>query len=171
MISTDQNLQAFLVYIHAQSSSIHERLNQNWIADISEANDSHIKEYLELWCNIVAKGDWGKFKQRLAFDNLTIEKISSVLGAQGKYPANTPFPSWINTLKQIIETASQLEFSQIPDNILNSVAIPFEPIYFPFCQVAWNQFNQLVNYDLNLLSEKAQLVLQKQLINQLACIC
>lgn len=168
-MSLNNNLRKSLENIYYKSSTIYERLNNNWIPDNSEISDAQIQENLEFWCQIVAKGEQKKFKQRLAFEGWNLENISSILG-EGSYPLNTSFPEWVNILEEIIKKALDLDFSQLPDSVINSTQIPFEPIYTPFIQVAWNRLNQKIHCDLKLLSNDCLITLEKQLINQIAYI-
>ncbi|WPF89941.1 type 2 lanthipeptide synthetase LanM family protein [Cyanobacterium aponinum AL20118] len=166
----NHHLETTLSFIQNQASSINERLTYHWIPNISNSCQSQVEENLTLWCHIVAKGNKEKFKQRLAFEGFTLDKISLIL-AEGNFSPDTPLPEWLITLKKVIQKAENLELSQLPENIVNSTKIPFEPIYTPFIQVAWDKLRQRTKSNLDLLNNDSLVVLEQQLINQLAYLC
>ncbi|WP_330204442.1 type 2 lanthipeptide synthetase LanM family protein [Cyanobacterium sp. Dongsha4] len=163
-------LETTLNFIHNQASSINERLTYHWIPNISDSSQSQVEENLNLWCHIVTKGDKEKFEQRLALEGFTLDKISLIL-AEGTFSPDTPLPEWLITLKKVIQKAENLELSQLPENLINSTKIPFEPIYTPFIQVAWDKLRQRTKFNLDLLNNNSLVILEQQLINQLAYLC
>ncbi|MFN6486737.1 MULTISPECIES: type 2 lanthipeptide synthetase LanM family protein [unclassified Nostoc] len=138
--------------------------------DLTEDDPLEIEMRLEFWCQVVAKGDWKKFQQRLEWDGLS-NKIVRLLVSKSAHIEPVILPAWIDTLEEVIETVKNFQCeplgkAQPPLNPERSIA--FEDFYIPCLQVAKNRLKdrlkeQFYNYD-SILTTKAQTILERKLL-------
>ena len=163
-----------LLSIVAASSSLSERL-EGILISAQEKDDNELIR-LNQWCQVVAEGNWDKFKQRLSWDELNLEKLSSILGKM--LLTNNILPSWCKTLKQVIEISSGLSFDKIKNTIEDGSKIldaqnpvAFQEIFVPFVYVARDQVSVHTQSSYHLLSRQAHVSLERSLLKRLSSIC
>jgi type 2 lantibiotic biosynthesis protein LanM len=168
--------------IAIQASSLSECLNalsdrKSTDDDLTEEDPVEIERRLEFWCQVVAKGDWQKFQQRLTWDGLSNKTVRLVVSKSAQIePVN--LPAWIDTLAQVIETAKK--FPHQPSGVVQrsidpEQPLPFEDFYLPCLQVAQNLLKDVLqdrfdSYNKILVSE-VQTILERKLLESLLRIC
>jgi type 2 lantibiotic biosynthesis protein LanM len=176
--------QAAIVQIFVQASSLSERLNNSFFKpDNTQSSQKQADKRLTHWCQVVAQGDWKKFQQRLQWDELNIDTVCPTLGNLIVEDIQT-LPLWVETLKEIIQTASELagenklaDSTKIP--IEHENPLPFEDLLVPAILVARKKlliclgYSSLFQHDLplQLISEEAYLSLERSLIQMLSNLC
>lgn len=158
----------FITSIINKATTLSERLNHPTLPQ-QPLNTEQIEQRLTLWCQTTAKGDTNKFAQRLTWDGWELAKIRSYLG-DIEYNQQ---PSWTKTLQQILEIAKTTTPEQLftPQPYLNpEEPIGFEHFYFPCIQVARNQLKNLVGANLQLLTQSAQISLERSLLRRFTTI-
>ena len=162
-----------LTSIVAKASTLAERLNNSFIPNATDKDDTQIEARLKLWCQVVAKGNSAKFQRRLAWDGLDIDTLRPLLG-DVRLDESQPLPPWATTLEQLLQTAQTIPYEQLlsshryldPEN-----PVPFEPVYIPCLQVAQQKLEALVGFRSQLLSDAAYATLERDLLQHLASIC
>jgi type 2 lantibiotic biosynthesis protein LanM len=145
--------------------------------NLTEDELVEIEKKLDFWCQIAAKGDWEKFQRRLAWDGLSNETMRWLISKYDPPIEPEILPVWLNTLKQIIESAKKFSSpnaGQEQPAIIPECPIPFEEFYFPCLQVARNLLKdalkeQFDNYN-KLLTSNVQTTLERRLLESLARI-
>ena len=173
MLLTHQITKYLVSSIIARASTLAERLNNSFIYNAADKDDTQIEARLELWCQVVAKGNSAKFQRRLAWDGLEINTLRSLLG-DVHLDEHQPLPPWATTLGQVIQTAQTIPSQQLLSyhRYLDSEnPLPFEPVYIPCLQVAQQKLSALVGFRFELLSDTAQATLERSLLKRLAYIC
>ncbi|MEH2382707.1 MAG: type 2 lanthipeptide synthetase LanM family protein [Nostoc sp.] len=165
-----------LAQIVRRATFIFERLrHQDINVNCSSFNEKEAKRHIEQWCKVVAQGDWEKFKQRLEWDNLNLQKVHQLLGSEPILDENS-LPKWANTLTEIIQTASSFNCKNIsPSPIDVANPYPFEDILLPLVSVARQKLLKLLGLSsispesllLYKLSESAYLNLERALLDRL----
>lgn len=180
MLLTD-SLTDNLKAISIKASSLSEGLNAFGVHSVTDNNlpedeQEEIKMRLDFWCQIAAKGDWEKFQRRLAWDGLSNEKVRWLISKYDLIEPKIP-PVWLNTLKQVIETAEKFSSANAGKEqpaINPEHPIPFEDFYFPCLQVARNLLKDVLTKQLNnynkLLASNVQTALERRLLESLARI-
>lgn len=161
-----------LASIVAKASSFAERLNTTVVSNAAYRDDPTIAARLQRWCHVVAKGNSAKFHRRLAWDGLDIDTVHPLL-ADAQNNEQQPLPRWATTLGQAIQAAQTLPKLELfsshryldPEN-----PIPFEPVYVPFLQLAQHQLSARVGSRLDVLTDAAQIALERSLLQRLATI-
>jgi type 2 lantibiotic biosynthesis protein LanM len=141
--------------------------------DLTEDDPVEIERRLEFWCQVVAKGDWKKFQQRLEWDGLSDRTVRLVVSKSAQIePVN--LPAWIDTLAQVIETAKKFPHEPsgaVQRSINPERPLPFEDFYLPCLQVAQNLLKDVLqdrfdDYNKILVSE-VQTILERKLLASL----
>lgn len=165
-----------LVEIVEKSSSIWERLDGRFISENSDAYQELIQSRLDKWCQVIAKGNEQKFKKRLAFDNLDINIVRSVLGKVSLID-HAELPNWTDTLREAMLVAGSIagnlfdeENSQKYSYIDIQDPLPFQEICIPFIEVAKQKLIACVSFSNNFLSSDAQTQLERNLLKTLSKI-
>ena len=167
-----------LTQIVAQASSLSERLNSGLFEiGTSQVNELQVSSRLERWCQVVAQGNWEKFQRRFQWDDLDFDTVRPVLGAV-RFVDSQVLPSWAETLKEIIQTASEISRQdelinccQEPKNYKYKIPLdpkaplPFEGVLLPAVFVARQKLP--ADLPLELLSETAYLSLERSLLSSL----
>ena len=162
-----------LTSIVAKASTLAERLNNSFIPNATDNDDTQIEARLKLWCQVVAKGNSAKFQRRLAWDGLDIDTLRPLLG-DVRHDESQPLPPWATTLEQVLQTAQTIPHEQLlsPHRYLDPEnPVPFEPVYIPCLQVAQQKLEALVGARSQLLSDAAYATLERGLLQRLASIC
>lgn len=176
--------QGVLAQIVAQGSSLSERLNHEFfkVDAVQVSEQQLIDKRLTHWCQVVAQGNWEKFQKRLHWDGLDINAIRPVLGVLPVADGQV-LPSWAETLREIIQTASEPIFqdeSKIQHLKSKGLIDPEEPLPFEdvMLPVLWMARQKLLTYlgsvslfSSQLLCEKAYLALERNLLAQLVHLC
>ncbi len=183
--------QANLVDIVARASYLYELIDQDFLEidthQINQHNESNHR--LKSWCEIVAQGNWEKFKKRLQWDNLNLTKINTKLNFK-PLVTNPNLPSWALILEKIIETSlkqsrgildweTKHEQSQLLMPIDPENSLPFEDLLLPGVYVARQtllahlDYNLLeaTNFILDQLDPKAYFKLEQGLLESLTSLC
>ncbi len=158
--------------IVAKASPLSERFNNSLTPNATNNDDTQIEARLQLWCQVVAKGNSAKFQRRLAYDGLNIDTLHPLLG-DACQNEDQPLPLWATTLGQVIQTAQTISLPQLfsPHRYLDPEdPVPFETIYIPCLQVAQQKFQVLASSHSQLLNETAQITLERSLLQYLASI-
>ncbi len=133
-------------------------------------DSTQVNQYLEHWCQVVARGDWDVFRKRLQWDGIEIDAAcsSSVAVAEKE-----TLPGWTTTLKEIIDTASHWKSeSRQPQLSIANEPLPFEDILLPLLHVARQKLLAHVDLcDRELLLPEAYLALERSLLISLANFC
>lgn len=134
-----------LTQIIARASYLSERLGKQLQVTESE---QQLTSRLHRWCKVSAHGNWEKFQKRLLWDGLEVEQVQQVLRSHPVVDSQS-LPVWAETLRAIIETASNFEPpSFTPINPQNFLA--FQELLLPAISVARQQL--LIRLDANFLS-------------------
>jgi type 2 lantibiotic biosynthesis protein LanM len=165
--------------IAIKASSLSECLNHLSAYNLTDDNlaeDDPIERERRLnsWCQIVAKGDWEKFKRRLAWDELSNETVRLLLSKSTRIEPVIQ-PPWIYTLKQVIEVTQKFKLTdsfEVKRSIDPQHPIPFEDFYIPCLQVAQNVLKDALKepFDNNhkLLADKVKITLERKLLESLS---
>ena len=171
-----------LAQIAGQASSLFECLSHQWFKKVEtpQVNEDQVSnDRLNHWCQTIIQGNWEKFQKRLQWDGLDINTLRLTIGTISLAESQN-LPTWTNTLKEIIQTASDFtlekesKISTAPENPL-----PFEDIMLPTLCVARQKllsFLGLVSLSpdylpLALLSEPVYLSLEHNLLQRLTKLC
>jgi type 2 lantibiotic biosynthesis protein LanM len=161
-----------LIPIVERASTMGDRLGSNFIIDESRTNEALVKNRLEKWCQVVARGNEQKFEKRLAWDNLDIDTIRPALGSV-RLVEGTPLPNWTETLWESMQFAASLDTPETINSeqyrYLNAKEpLPFEEILVPFVEVARKQLMERIGDRDCQLSQTAWEQLERSLLQQLA---
>ncbi|MBW4623879.1 MAG: type 2 lantipeptide synthetase LanM family protein [Cyanosarcina radialis HA8281-LM2] len=162
-----------LASIVANASFIWERLDrERYEVDEEKANELEIDRRCDRWCQVVARGNTNVWQKRLEWDGLDLAPVRPRLGTVC-LRATRPLPEWAETLRQIIEMAS--EFRPESESLLptdRDRPIPFEDILLPAIVVArkklLKRLHSLQISKENLLSETAYIALERSFLQRLA---
>ncbi|OUL34032.1 LanM family lanthionine synthetase [Nostoc sp. 106C] len=176
--------QADLIEIFINASSLSERLSNKFFqVNTTQLNQEQISDRLSHWCQVVAQGNWEKFQKRLQWDGLDMDAVCPVLGDLPGLD-NQALPIWVETLREMIQTASEFTFqdkvtdpSKIPIDPKNP--LPFEDVLLPALLVARQKLLTRLGYPLfssnhlllELLCEEAYLSLERSLLQRLTDLC
>jgi type 2 lantibiotic biosynthesis protein LanM len=166
-----------IVEVVALATSLSERLSKR--SDLigeQQVND----ELLEHWCKVVAQGNWENFHKRLQWDELSVDTVRQLIRA-AHLAKSMPLPTWAETLREIIQTASKFNLDKVSSNtsqfpIDPEKPLPFEDVLLPAVLVGRQKLLtclELLSPDclpLKLLSEKAYLQLERGLLQRLVNI-
>lgn len=163
------------------SQSLSDRLNvqsfddlvlNNLLSETQPGKPDIQSSRLEQWCEIAAKGDQQRFHQRLAWDHLDETTLKVCLS--NSYDRLSVMPAWGKTLQRIVEASQSIAnpLDRTPYSFVSHDAPhPFEEILAPWVQVAQQHLlRQTAHYN-RLLSQSAQVALERQLLYLLARLC
>lgn len=172
---------ALLKIIAAKANPLSECIKNLSVCDCNliedDTSEEEIEKRLGFWCQVVAKGDWAKFKKRLEWDGLNNETVRRLVSNYTNFQS-VILPPWIDILERVIEETEKFashkslgEFSQVIDT---KNPIPFEHFYLPCIQVARNLLKHVLEdkfegYN-NIFTSKVQALLERQLLVSLAHI-
>jgi type 2 lantibiotic biosynthesis protein LanM len=153
------------------------------LSECYNSGDSiQVNQYLENWCQIVAQGDWEKFRKRLQWAGIDIDTARSSSSSVAVAEKKTLL-DWTTTLKDIIATASQwrsesgqpqlsIAKDTLPLSIDSKNPLPFEDLLLPLIHVARQKLLAHVNlYDREIFLPEAYLKLERSLLISLANFC
>ncbi|MFB2917597.1 type 2 lanthipeptide synthetase LanM family protein [Aerosakkonema funiforme] len=158
-----------LTQIIAQASCLSERLGKQLQVTDSE---QQLTSRLQRWCKVSAHGNWEKFQKRLLWDGLDIEQVQQVLRSLPVIDTQI-LPVWADTLRAIIETASNFHAPSLTP--LNPQTLAFQELLLPAISVARQQlltrpganFLSGEHLPLKILSESAYLTFECSLFEKL----
>ncbi len=158
--------------------TIFERLNAGATPLRKKHNEKFIKSIITQWSNNCADGDMEKFQRRLAWDQLDINSISSVLSSS---PSHTlRIPDWSVTLEQILNFLSSNDNNNIlvPNPIVQQKMLPFEEVFQPL--IVYARKSLLVRFGVTSFDDlllsypfeiSAYLDFEHELLTQLSWLC
>ncbi|MEL7241070.1 MAG: type 2 lanthipeptide synthetase LanM [Cyanobacteria bacterium J06573_2] len=160
-----------LVKIIEKSSTISERLGNKFYLNTKSSNEDLVNHRIANWCQILVNGNQEKFEKRLAWDNLDLDKIRSVL-SDVKLIDEDVLPAWVNILKEVLENYQLQKYSSEDNSFLSfKEPLPFEDI-FVFCiYVARKNLKSQTGSDYSLLSSNAHAKLERYLLTLLIELC
>jgi type 2 lantibiotic biosynthesis protein LanM len=142
-----------------------------------------IEEHMAHWCQVVARGNWEKFHERLLWDGIDEDRVRHVLGSVS-LNKDFPLPSWAETLNEIIQTGTRFSFNSDAANLDKlpvdpEVPLPFEDLLLPAIIVARQKLLTSLgcaslssnHLPLELLTVDAYLTLERGLLQQLVNLC
>lgn len=136
-----------LMQIIIQASCLSERLGKQLQVTDSE---QQLTSRLQRWCKVSAHGNWGKFQKRLLWDGLDIEQVQQVLRSLPVVDSQI-LPVWAETLRAIIETASNFHPPSL--TLINpQKPLAFQELLLPAISVARQQL--LIRLGTNSLSDE-----------------
>ena len=172
--------QADLARIVANASFFWERIKgERFVVATEKTNEQTIENRLNRWCQTIAhEGKLATLQKRLQWENLDLDTVRPRLGTV-QLAAEQPLPIWAETLRQIMQTAT--EFNRDTEVLLPSepeAPVAFEDILLPAIKVARQNLlarlssSQLSSAELplSILSEEAYLSLEHSLLQRLATI-
>lgn len=99
-------------------------------------NEQKATQHLNHWCNVVTRGNWEKFQQRLNWEGWNIEQVRQSL-ASVPIIDRYALPTWATTLTEIIQTIPVILSEPIALSSLQPYdSFPFEDILLPLVLVA-----------------------------------
>lgn len=180
--------------IIAQASTFIERVNarERYIYETGYDDKVAVNNRLERWCKIAANDDLKKFNKRLKWEKLDKETASYFL-RDIDVKSEIAFPMWTETLKEIIDNAAEIGgYSNIQKFLLSfsklthfckiiklpvdlKKPLPFEDILLSAVITARQKLmiklktisSDSADYLLQLMSEKAYLAMERDLLHQL----
>ncbi len=158
--------------IVAAASTIPERVSSHGLPGNEQANDDVLQARLNAWCQVSTAGDWQRFQERLSWDGLDFAGAYRLLASR-EWPEEVPLPGWTVTLQEALQLLEALPgegafASAEPWSCLDANApLPFEELLAPFVAVARRGFLTQAAAATNLLTDAAQLTLQRHLLQVL----
>ena len=172
--------QVELSTIVANASFLWERLDrERFVVAADKTNEQTIENRLNRWCQTIAhEGKLATLQKRLQWENLDLDTVRPGLGTV-LLAAEQPLPTWAETLRQIMQTAT--EFNPNAEVLLPTepeAPVVFEDILLPAIKVARENLltrlgsSQLSEAELprSILSEEAYRFLEHSLLQRLAMI-
>lgn len=161
-----------LAQIVGKASSLAERLESNLLINETEINDSVVNLRLKRWCQVAAKGEPKNFEKRLAWDGLDLNTIRCVLDTVC-LAEDAPLPAWAETLTAIMKATKSVSLETVEKGdkypfLCPDQPIPFETVFVSFLEVARQKLIAQANSGYQLLSESAQVTLDRNLLKQLS---
>jgi len=181
MIMQTTNCPEELIKIVIEAMNFDERINwiKNYCFDQNNNKDVCVNSKLEQWCQIVAEGNWEKFKKRLEWDGLDLNQISSLFCCQGLND-KIEIPAWVENFNDAIKAIDEEKSKQWDDrkNYFNSNTflhpqepIIFEEIFLSFIYSARQNLKNQAQNQYNLLSSVVHDTLERTLLVLLTGIC
>jgi type 2 lantibiotic biosynthesis protein LanM len=160
-----------------RASTIAERIGDGFLYKDLEKSDELALCRLNEWCQIVAQGDWTKFQKRLTWDGLDKNIACSIL-THVHLSNNLAFPSWANTLNEVIQAISFFSTERLRNDFIKENCIlnpkeplPFEEVFLPFIYVARQKLTYQTDSSYYLLSKEAHISLERNLLLWLTHLC
>ncbi|MEH2084218.1 MAG: type 2 lanthipeptide synthetase LanM family protein [Nostoc sp.] len=166
-----------LIKIVEKASTINERLDSSFIFNEVAENKKIVNARLERWCQVATEGDWEKFKQRLALDNLDLNIARRAVGSVS-FSDEQNLPAWIETLKEGIKATTLVSKESIKKGLiaeenrfLNPLEpFPFEEIWLPFIYIARNKLTAQTDTNYLMLAAEAHATLERTLLESLTTL-
>ena len=152
-----------------KTAFLHERIEGDFFPYTGE-DETKIHSYIKKWKEISAKNNDISFQRRLSFDNMDIDKVKPFLG-KVTFTGRGKIPSWCDILKKIINRKA-ISLKKIrSDKRSLCLNLPFEELFFHFIPVAMEELVKKTGDSYNLLSEKASVMLEYNLLYSLNILC
>ena len=167
--------QSDLQAIVAAASTIPERVSSHILPCAEQANDEVLQERLYAWCQVSTAGNWQRFQERLSWDGLDLTAALRLL-APGVWSEQVPLPAWTTTLQEalsLLETMpgeSTLVEKESWAFLDATTPLPFEELLAPFVALAQRRFLAQAGTAADLLTDAAQLTLQRHLLQVLTSL-
>ncbi|MBW4509343.1 MAG: type 2 lantipeptide synthetase LanM family protein [Scytonematopsis contorta HA4267-MV1] len=170
----------YLKKIVEKSSSIAERLGDNFILKNTPIKNDQYNPRIKNWCNTVADGRQDIFEKRLAWDGLNLNNISHIF--EFTYIADEKnLPDWTKTLKLILEKTALIDAQALENDIVQDISqrdsvlnsqetLPFEELFLPFIIVAREKLNSQVIDKFFLLDDNCYLSFERSLLKSLTSL-
>ncbi|HEY7349302.1 MAG TPA: type 2 lanthipeptide synthetase LanM family protein [Ktedonobacterales bacterium] len=168
-------VQPAVLSIIAAASSLDERLGAAFVSESSEESHEVVNARLDTWRQVIARGNWDLFQQRLAWDGLDVEKVRGVLG-KVHMREGAALPSWASLLDAVLRLAIAPSGSAKRRNLdhpahlrclVPSDPLPFEELITPFLLVAQQRLKEHAGAAYHLLSCEAHTSLERHLLQEL----
>jgi len=166
-----------LVKIVEKASTITERLGAGFIPDETQENKVLVNSRIELWCQVAAQGNWKKFEQRLAWDNLDLSIVRRNLGSVCMSDQQQ-LPVWAETFNECLKAATSVGLENLEKDtpekncfLASQEPLPFEEVLLPFIYVARQKLMAQAGSCYHLLSENAHASLEHSLLRRLFQLC
>lgn len=104
------------------------------------SDDPGIEERLKAWCQSVASGEEARFARRLSWDGLRLEDARRAVAV----PRLTMVPSWIGTLREVVELST---FEEEEPCLDPKQPLPFEEALLPFLRWARRRLPSFPSFD------------------------
>jgi type 2 lantibiotic biosynthesis protein LanM len=157
----------WLVNIVEKSSTISERLGDNYWYNVHVSKNADVTHRITRWRQLIAGDDEVKFEKRLFWDNLDLNTIEKAISCACLVDDNK-LPAWTETLKTALEAQDISVNSYLLDSQL---LLPFEEIFLPFIHIARQKLEAKLSFDYPTLSEKCQGKLERNLLESLTELC
>lgn len=161
---------AELAAIAGNAASIGERLAEPgggvsgpWRPDRAEAR-------LKEWLAVVSRGDRTAFERRLAFDQLTLDRLRPVLGA-AKVIAAGNLPAWTEVLNQVLHRMPSPGETPARPYLDPGAPVPFEEALLPFVDVALDRLAACPIAAFQRLPHQAHAAFARSLLQKLSWLC
>ncbi|HSU13256.1 type 2 lanthipeptide synthetase LanM family protein [Longimicrobium sp.] len=156
--------------ISYRARSLCERL-QLAITFADGADPRTADDRLSRWCQIVAEGDWAKFRTILNFDGLSLEEVTEIIC---RVPAEScaDVPDWARIVRSALfdtssEVAKKREFRERPADLSNPTRL-FSSAWEPLVAVADARLRSEVPDLADLITSEAYVSLQEWLLDTLS---
>ena len=159
-----------LIEIVEQASTLTERLGKQFIPHEAQVNSQLISSRWKTWCQGVAKGNIEQFAKRLVWDGVDSGAVSTLLG-EVRLAEPKHLPVWAETLLEVLNTNWETAYTSAYRCLDAEQPVPFEELYLPFVHLARQKLIAQVGSSWHLLSESAQICLERQLLLRLASLC
>jgi len=165
-----------LIKIVEKSSTITERLGNEFICDIDNNNDNIVTSRIDQWCQIASQGNWKKFENRLAWDGLDIATIHRVLSPV-RMANEQKLPAWTETLNECMKATTSSVLESLEQALGNNCSalfqepLPFQEFLLPFLDVARKKLLIHTGLSYDLLSKQAHDSLEHNLLRWLSFLC
>lgn len=156
----------------AAASTIPERMSSSNLLDIDPVSDEAIQKRLYAWCQISTAGNWLRFQERLSWERIDLPRALHLL-APGVWSEQVPLPTWTTTLQEAISLLETMPGeSMLAEQgywafLDATTPLPFEELLAPFVALARERFLTQAGIAANLLTDAAQLILQRHLLQTL----
>lgn len=164
-----------LLDIVSAASTIDERLGDNFYTDGAQLCNEVVNARLEMWCNVVSKGDWDRFYRRLAWDDLDVETVRKILG-EVRIREGCSLPAWAEVLRKVLDPSNDASGAEARKGLVEEnlfpffdpeQPLPFEEVLVSFAVVATQELAARSGPAYHLLSERALALLQRSLLQTL----
>ncbi len=151
----------------ARASTIDERIAGGYSAAAGADSAGKIARLVKSWCEAIG-GDEGLLRQRLDGDGIDLDVIQPLLGDVTR-DATAPLPVWAHTLSWAAAAMAAEPESPTPSGFIDpDQPVPFEEL---FVSVAAAARRRCQRPDNGLLSQAAEVTLQRVLLHRLSQIC
>jgi type 2 lantibiotic biosynthesis protein LanM len=162
--------QQALLKIVEQASTISERFGNCFVLDETVDNDKLTMSRLKTWCRVVAQENSEKLAKRLIWDDVDSGSLVKILGTV-RLTNKNQLPVWTATLREALETSWETAYASTYRCLVTEKPIPFEEVLLPFVYLAKQKLLAKVGASWQLLSETAQIEMERHLLLKLAFLC